>query len=97
MNIKTISAMLLATSSAWALIGPGAQHKTICLDAHIDKDGIISSGSCDQSENNKTLKKDIQSNGCAEDQASVVATRHKGQKEYNIKVPTCLPPNVVQL
>ncbi len=89
--------MLLSASSAWALIGPGAETKTICLDTRMDKDGIIFSGNCDQSRNNRIEKKDLLANGCAEDQNSVVATRHKGEKAYSVKVPVCLPPNVAQL
>jgi hypothetical protein len=98
MKIKTISAFVLSASSAFALIGPGPlDTKTICLSAHEDKDGVVFAGSCDQARNNKTEKKDILANGCAEKQVAVTATKTRSAKEWSVKVYDCMPPHVVQL
>lgn len=98
MKVKTISAFVLSASSAFALIGPRPMdHKTICLDAHEDKDGVLYSGTCDQSANNQNEKLKLLANGCAEGQISFVVSKPKSQKKYNVTIPACLPPHAVQL
>jgi hypothetical protein len=98
MKIKTISAFVLSASSAFALIGPHAMdHKTICLDTHEDKDGVLTSRSCDQSRNNRTQALKILANGCAEGQVSLIDSKEKTAKKFNFNIPNCLPPHVAQL
>ncbi len=98
MKIKTISAFVLSASSAFALIGPHARdHKTICLDAREDKDGVLSAGSCDQAHNNKTEGLKILANGCAEGQVSLIDSKSKSAKKFNFNIPNCMPPHAVQL
>ncbi len=98
MKIKTISAFVLSASSAFALIGPRPMDtKTICFDVQTDKDGVMYAGTCDQADNNKNSGVKLLANGCAEEQISVTASKPKTVKQYNINVPKCLPPNVVQL
>lgn len=96
MNFKlTIAAVALSASSAFALIGPGTQIKTICLGSSTDANGVQYAGNCDESANNKTLQKPLLPNGCAADQISVTAYGY--QNKFNVEVTNCLPPNVAQL
>jgi hypothetical protein len=98
MKMKTISAFVLSASSAFALVGPGRMDsKTLCVDVSEDNDGVFWGGTCDQSENNTKGNLKLLANGCAEGQISIVATKNKNAKKYNIQIPQCLPPNVVQL
>lgn len=93
---KTIAAVALSTSSAFALIGPPTQTKTYCLDLYEGQSGATYAGTCDQTANNKTLKKPLLENGCAVDQVALSAHRVAPGK-FNIEIYACMPPGVVQL
>lgn len=93
---KTIVAVAITASSAFALIGPGSEKKTICLSVQENAEGILYAGSCDESRNNKLQNLEILANGCAANQVSVSARKFPGG-QYNVQVSSCLPPNVAQL
>lgn len=97
MKLKTtIAAAALTASSAFALIGPGTESKTFCLDLMEDASGPAYVGSCDQTKNNKITGKEILENGCAEHQVAQTTYRLPGGK-YKFEIAPCLPPSVVQL
>lgn len=95
MNFKTIAAVALSASSAFALIGPGSERKTFCLNSYTDANGVQYVGSCDESFNNVTLNKPLLANGCAEGQSALTAYGFNNQ--FSIEIGACMPPNVVQL
>ncbi len=98
MKIKTISAIALTASSAFALIGPDPLDlKNICLQTHEDVDGVLSAVSCDETQNNKNGRLKILSNGCAEGQISLIDTKSKKEKKFRFNIPNCLPPHLIQL
>ena len=69
----------------------------MCLETRENKDGTLFAVPCDATRNNKIQKAKILANGCAEDQASIVASKPEGAKEFNVKMPVCAPPNLAQL
>ncbi len=94
---KTIAAVAITASSAFALTPPPTAKKTICLDARETNQGTLIAGDCDQAKNNVILKKTILDNGCAAGQISLQARSWGQPEKFNIEVHSCLPPNVVQL
>jgi len=95
---KTISAVALMASStsAFALMAPPTQTKTICLDVYENEDGVKYAGTCDQAKNNQILGATILENGCAEDQIALTSRKYQGGS-WDISIRACMPPNVVQL
>ncbi|WP_141735035.1 hypothetical protein [Oligoflexus tunisiensis] len=95
---KSVTALALtASSSAFALMRPPVETKTICLDMYESAEGAAYAGTCDQSDNNETLKKKILENGCAEGQLAMTAQKWDKRGEFYPSIHSCLPPNVAQL
>ncbi len=95
---KTITALTLsASSSAFSLMAPPVETKTICLQSYEGQDGSTFVGTCDQSRNNKILEKEILSNGCAKGQTALVARRYAEDRPFYPEIGGCMPPNVSQL
>ena len=92
---KTIAALAITASSAFALTAPPQETKVVCLTVHEDAKGVMYSGNCDESRNNKQEKLEILANGCAAEQISIRSTSFNGK--FNVQISSCLPPNVVQL
>jgi hypothetical protein len=87
---KTIASVaLLASSSTFALIGPGPrpEPKTVCLNVYEESNGVMYAGDCDQTRANQVYKRTILQNGCADGQAAI--------RSYDIKIKAC--PTYVQL
>ncbi len=91
---KTIAslALLAASSSAFALIGPGpsrspVQERTYCLNLSTTEANVSYVSDCDETRNNTKFKLELKENGCAEGQAALVTTR--------VTIPSC--PSFVQL
>lgn len=93
---KTVAALAITASSAFALMAPPEHTKTICLNAYEGADGSLYAGNCDEARNNETLQKELLENGCAKKQVSLTARKYQGGK-YDIQVRNCLPPGVIQL
>lgn len=95
---KTVAALALsASSSAFALIAPPQDTKTICVSVYETADGVKYAGGCDEVRNNEAAGLPILENGCAANQIALTATRWSADLPYNIEIGSCLPPNVVQL
>ena len=93
---KTIATIALTASpSAFALIGPGGETKTVCLNTYETAEGLLYAGSCDEAPNNEELGLEILENGCAEGQ--IALTARKFGETWEPQIASCLPPNVVQL
>lgn len=93
----TSLALLVSATSAHALPppqNPNAPKPKIvisCLDINsVEKDGSLYIGTCNESENNKTLNKKLNGNGCADDQVAI-RTLDKSP------VAACMPVGAVQL
>jgi len=91
----TAAAALAASSSAFGLIGPVQESKTICLNTFVDENRLLYAGKCDEARNNIILDKPILKNGCAQGQVALTAIKLNGQ--WNPQIQYCLRPNVVQL
>lgn len=90
-------ALLVSASSALAIPvyrppgTPVPQPKTVCLDIYRSlEDGSTVVGSCDESQNNKIQEKELQKNGCAEDQVAIYTFDTK-------LIDACMPAGMVQL
>ena len=91
---KTITSMalLVASAQAMALVPVQIEKKTVCLNSKVYKyeDGSKVIGSCDETNNNIHLKKEIKQNGCAEGQTALSVTKQTA-------IQSCMPPGVIQL
>lgn len=99
---KTISLAALAISastSSFALVMPPANmsYKTYCLDRYTDSDGNTTMGSCDQSPNNARGNAQVGQNGCTTDQAALISSKAPWDKDFDIVINACMPPNAAQL
>lgn len=82
---------LVASTQAMALIGPnpGREAHKACLTITEDGADGMYAGNCDETNNNKRAGKTILENGCAQGQAALTT--------FEIKLPACRDPRVVQL
>lgn len=91
---KTIAtvAMIAASSSSFALMQLPSNQKptTLCVQMASAQDGSKYIGTCDESDNNVTLKKKIAVNGCAAGQAAIVTYG-------KLNIGKCMPAGAVQL
>lgn len=90
---KTIASMalLVSTTSAFALIGPGGRDvpkpKTYCLSLYETEQNVAYVGDCDESDKNARYGLELKENGCADGQAALQSVR--------VRIPSC--PTFVQL
>jgi hypothetical protein len=97
---KTIAALsLTASSSAFGLMAPDqpVRTKTVCLNTYERADGSLELGTCDEAKNNRTERRPLLENGCAEGQAAMTVQKWASQPGFTPQIAACLPPNVVQL
>lgn len=94
---KTIAAMALLVSASNALAIAPPHHekrefKDVCLEVwQTGQDGSQRIGTCDETKNNKQLKRQILENGCAEGQVQMTVEVSKTD------IRSCWAPGVVQL
>ena len=93
----TVATLALSASASFAFIGPGAESKTYCLNKYEDANGAVMVGTCDESRNNEDLGRELNSQGCAEGQVAMTATKHAHTQQFSPVISSCLPPNVAQL
>lgn len=97
----TIATLALSASTSFALVGPtppgGFDLHTYCLNKYADAHGSIMIGTCDESRNNATLNRPLNSQGCAANQVAMHVAKPKTARTFTPNIVKCLPPNVAQL
>lgn len=97
----SIATLALTASTSFALVGPnppgGFDVKTYCLNKYDDAHGSTMVGICDESPNNETLHRPLNSQGCAADQIAMHVSKARNARTFTPHIRNCLPPNVAQL
>lgn len=94
----TVLALSAASTAATAFpIFPSSQvkFKTICLELYETAAGAKNASGCDAASNNASSHIPLLDNGCAENQVALTTRVVNGKAD--IKIASCLPPNVAQL